>query len=579
MCAGPCRLPYDLICDNKTIDKGYLLSTKDLCGLEFIPFFVNSNVASLKIEGRMKTPEYVATVTRIYRKYIDLASNTDNFTIDPKDKQDLLQVFNRGNSSTGHLKNEPNKSIIYKEKPDNMGIYLGNITNIDKTKGHITTTLRSELSIGDSVCFENESSKYHVSELMIKKQNIKSGTPNSIVTFGRMKGNLHIGDKIFKIADKDLSTTALNSFSKEFKKSFLDCKLEFRPNEPIKISIYSDAFKICTSFVYDYIPEVAKTVGITKEKIITQFNKTCDTCFEFRDFDIDIYGDLFLPVSVLNDIRRTAVNNIQNCIINSFKRLSDATLPNCYIKNTEIKIPKTSILLNVLHLDFDYTKLKNVDNIYVPIKYFGDSNFKNVIFDLSKVAKLYVYLPTIVRKDYEFKLKSLLDFAKSNFDIYGIVVSNLSQFDLCHDLEIISNYTLNLYNSFSAEVLSDLGAKTITLSPELDRKTVEAFPNMNNELIVYGYIPVMNMNYCPFGKSNKCYKDCKKQCLYSSMIYLKDRFGAKYRVFLDNSQTITTIFNSKPLSVNFSDFNISSARFDFLDETILEINNIVSTLK
>ena len=73
MCAGPCRLPYDLICDNKTIDKGYLLSTKDLCGLEFIPFFVNSNIASLKIEGRMKTPEYVATVTRIYRKYIDLA--------------------------------------------------------------------------------------------------------------------------------------------------------------------------------------------------------------------------------------------------------------------------------------------------------------------------------------------------------------------------------------------------------------------------------------------------------------------------------------------------------------------------
>ena len=98
---GSCRLPYELIdtsC-NKIIDKGYLLSTKDLCGLSYIPNLINIGITSLKIEGRMKTHEYVATVTRIYRKYIDLAYTDAKFVIDDNDLKELLQVFNRGGFS------------------------------------------------------------------------------------------------------------------------------------------------------------------------------------------------------------------------------------------------------------------------------------------------------------------------------------------------------------------------------------------------------------------------------------------------------------------------------------------------
>lgn len=98
-CAGPCRLPYDLLENNKKIDSGYLLSTRDLCSLDFIPFFVNAGVDCLKIEGRMKNPEYVATVTRIYRKYIDLTLSNNDYIVDDNDKKELMQVFNRGMSS------------------------------------------------------------------------------------------------------------------------------------------------------------------------------------------------------------------------------------------------------------------------------------------------------------------------------------------------------------------------------------------------------------------------------------------------------------------------------------------------
>ena len=103
-CAGPCRLPYDLLENDKKINSGYLLSTKDLCGLDFIPSLIKSGVKCLKIEGRMKSAKYVATVTRIYRKYIDLALSNKEFVVDKKDKKDLIQIFNRGMSSSRTLR-------------------------------------------------------------------------------------------------------------------------------------------------------------------------------------------------------------------------------------------------------------------------------------------------------------------------------------------------------------------------------------------------------------------------------------------------------------------------------------------
>ena len=118
-CAQPCRLPYELMENDKTINKGYLLSPRDLCGLEYLPQLVNAGVSCLKIEGRMKTPEYVATVTRIYRKYLDLAISGETFEISQQDKNDLLQVFNRGGFSSGHLAPNANKDLVYKTKSNN----------------------------------------------------------------------------------------------------------------------------------------------------------------------------------------------------------------------------------------------------------------------------------------------------------------------------------------------------------------------------------------------------------------------------------------------------------------------------
>lgn len=589
-CAQPCRLPYELIDKNqKVLDKGYLLSTRDLCSLDNLPNLIKAGVSSLKIEGRMKSPEYVATVTRIYRKYIDIAhqylsGDISEYIIDEKDKNDLMQVFNRGGFSNGHLSDKPNKKLVYTEKQNNMGLPLGKIIKYNPNKGLITAKIENYLSIGDGISFENENTKYTISELMENDKNIKNAEPLQTITFGRMKGNINIGDKIYKISDKSLSTSALNSFNKEYYKNPIDCWLDICKDKKISVTACSKNFDLKISFVYDYIAQEAQNAPITKDKIITQFNKTLDTCFSFENIEINLDNNLFIPVSVLNDIRRETISKLQSKILSLFKRNSNLSLPIVNRVPISNKVtPKVSILLNILNLEFDYTKLANIDKVYIPLKYFNDIKFNDIISTLRAKFKLYIYLPVILRKDYLDITKNILNKAISKFKIHGVVLSNLSQLEILPNkqLDIIGNYTLNLYNAHTANKLDTLNIHTLTISPELDKDTINDICNncsIDTELIVYGNTPLMTMNYCLLGKTNKCHDKCNHTCISEDNYYLKDRIGFKFRVLPDSFQTISTIYNSKITSISHKDFNIKNIRIDILDEKIEEINNIIDTV-
>ena len=591
-CAQTCRLPYELIekrpnSSSTKLDKGYLLSTRDLCSLEYIPMLIDAGVTSFKIEGRMKSPEYVAIVTKIYRKYIDLAlDKTKKYEIDNIDREKLLQVFNRGGFSEGHLSSKENRNLVFKEKQNNMGIYLGKILKYNKNKGLITSNVQTDLSIGDSITFEKEPTKYIISELLDKNQNIKKAKNNQTVTFGRMKGNINIGDKIYKISDRSLSDEAKNSFSKENIKSKLDCNLKIKNGEKIEVQILCKKFGCYIKFVYDYIPEEAQKAEITKETIISKFNKTLDTEFEFENFDINLDNNLFIPVSVLNDIRRTGINMIRKKIIDSFKHnVSDKTLNMPHsIELHKHTSPKISLLLN--NLNIDYLKLDSVDKLYIPLKYFINNDYYSLLKYFSDNFNLYIYMPTIIRKNNIELSKKTIEKSINKFNLKGIVISNLSQLELLplnyEKLDIVGNYTLNLYNIFSAKCLKDLNLSTITISPELDEIGILDLcnnPFEYNELIVYGNTPVMTMNYCVLGKSNKCYKDCVKLCNSKNKYFLKDRMGFLFRIIPDNLQTISTIYNTKTTSINFDIFNVDFVRIDVLDEDINKINNIIKTVR
>ncbi len=139
-----------------------------------------------------------------------------------------------------------------------------------------------------------------------------------------------------------------------------------------------------------------------------------------------------------------------------------------------------------------------------------------------------------------------------------------------------------MFNSHSVLELKELGVSRFTLSPELDKPTIDALGNfgyLQKELIVYGRTPVLNMNYCLLGGTNRCYPDCKAKCTSNNRYYLKDRLNMKFPILPDNIQTVTTVYNSKITSVVPSDFNIDFARIDVLYEGVDEINDIISTVK
>ena len=584
-CAQPCRLPYSLHSisssnpsKEKFLDKGYLLSPRDLCSLENLPKLIKAGVKSLKIEGRMKSPTYVATVTKIYRKYIDLAykyinNEISKYEVTLIDKQNLMQVFNRGGFSSGHLQDEPNKKLIYPQKPNNMGIILGKILKYNSNKGLVTAKLENSLSIGDGISFENENTKYTISELMNKNVNIKFSEKGTTVTFGRMKGKIKIGDIIYKITDKELSFEALNSYSKENVKTYLSCSLKIRSNEKITVTVKSLNFGLEEFSEYNYIPETAKNAPITKEKITSQFNKTLNTCFEFSKIDIDMNEDLFIPTSVLNDIRRTAINLIETKILDSFKRISNLDkleFENFALCNLATSSQQKALLLNVLNIDYDYSKLKHFDKIYIPLKYFSNKKYKKVLHILESKSKLYIYMPVVIKDRFLPTIKSLVSKALETFNISGAVVSEMSSINLFKNKDLVANYNFNIFNSYSASEVEKLGFSSVTLSPELTAEELKNISIKDKEIIVYGKIPLMTMSYCLLGKSNRCYKDCKHLCLANDNYYLNDRYNFKFRILPDNIQTLTTIYNSRNISI--SNISAKCFRYDVLDETIDEIN-------
>ena len=607
-CAQPCRLPYKLLENNSVIDSGYLLSTRDICGLDFIPDMINAGVTCLKIEGRMKKPEYVATVTRIYRKYIDLAESSEPYVVDDADRKILMQAFNRGSFSCGHLSNEPNKKLVFKDKSDNMGLFLGKVEKYNSNKGYITVKLNEPIEVGDTVALERESGTYNVSEVMVSNKNIKGTKVGQTVTIGRMKGNIKLGDKIFKMSSKSQNSIANDSLRFENRKVALNCEVTVKENQPLEINITSandlDIYKnLNITSTLDVLPVEAKNRPISKDDIIAQINKTNSTPFNFANINVNLDDNLFLPkVSSLNELRRTALENVENFAISNIQRISDGINYNACNENSKnannsnSDENKISVLLTILNEKYDYSSLEGIDIVYIPLKYFVNKKYSNILETLSKKFELYIYLPTIIKANYRNLLSLNIENAIKSYNIKGFVLSNISNLLLLdnvlencslnkNNFNFIANYTFNIFNNHSVKELKELGFNRFTISPELNKETILDLTSSNtevlaSELIVYGKTPLMNMNYCLLGKANKCYPNCDAKCNSCNKYYLKDRLGLNFEIIPDNIQTVTTIYNSKTTSIESTDFVSTNVfRIDVIDESIDDINNIVSIVK
>ena len=601
-CAQPCRMYYNMLetSDNvsyKNIGKGFLISPRDLCGLDFIPDLIKAGVKSFKLEGRMKTPEYVATVTRIYRKYIDLALSDNDYIVDKNDLHDLMLAFNRGGFSKGCLGGDDNHDYVFEEKPSNQGLYIGNISKIDKKNGLISLKTNEPLDIGDTFLVQQEDHKYTISEILKNGSHVKSAAIGDLVTIGRVKGKLELGDKVFKINSSIISKEIKEFNSHEHVKIPLVANFKALIGKPLELEVVSldepgnTYFGLSTTISNEIQPIEAISNPISKERLIEQLNKTTDTNFEFKQINIEMDDNLYIPkISSINALRRDALNDLYQKGIDNFVRKLPEKLSSTKLVNQHVfpSVRTYSVLLNSIDNSMDYSSLKNVDRVYIPLKFFIKKEFESKLLEISQFTDCYIDIPTIVRDNFRNVFYNNFDEKVNKFNIKGLVISNLSGIEFMMKyvgkLDIVSKYTLNIYNNHTIDELKKVGVNRVTISPELDTDTLIDLCNNSSlptEFLVYGKLPVMHIQYCPLGKSNKCYPTCSMKCKTSTRFYLEDRLGYKFEFVPDNMQTITKIYNSKINSIDYAKFPFDSCLISITDEDNLDeiIYNVKNNIK
>lgn len=576
-CAGTCRLPYSLLKDGQEKEKGYLLSSKDVCTLDILPELIEAGVKSFKIEGRMKSKEYVGIVTSIYRKYIDLAESNQEYLVDEKDREMLMQIFNRGGFSTGYLKGKLGKNMMYTKRPNHIGTLLGEVISYNPNKGHVKIKLCKELDLGDSIAIGDSSCK--ISELMQKNNNIKMAKANDIVTIGRIKGKIKPKDKVYKTVSIKLNQEMDQKIGKENIKRKVNCNIELKQDEVIKLELQDIDTNISVKLEGDSVVKKADNAGITSKRIEEQLSKTGNTIFKIENINIKMDESIIVPISSLNEIRRRGLEELEHKLLESFKReqvnLKLDVKEEKFIPKEEVKV---TLCLNKISKEIDYANLKNVDNVYIPFKYFLDEDLKESIENISKKFSTYILLPAITKSNYEKLLYNNLP--KISERVEGIVISNLSQIYEIEKLgingkKLVANYTMNIENNFTVEELKKLGVCKYIVPPETEKETIRGLTeNIEKETIVYGRTLLMTTEYCTIGTLKNCPAMCQK-----GRYTLKDRMGFEFPIYTDRINCNNLIYNSKITSISYKDLQTDSIKIDILEETREEIQRIIDIQK
>lgn len=537
-CAGPCRLPYTLIKNNKPLKTEglYLLSPKELNTSKQIKEILKSNVQSLKIEGRMKSKEHVGFVTKMYRELID-----NNYT--NNNEKDLKKLFNR-DFTQGHLFNQKNTNLMNIKSPNHIGIEIGKVTNINKK---IQIKLTDDLSQNDGIRFKESNKGLIINKLYNKKGLLIKNAKKGDTVYLDNKINIKSLDTVLKTTDYNLIENLKNYKERKIPVNF---KIIAKENKSLEVSISDGIYIIMKT---GNIIQKSITSPITKENIIKQISKLGSTPFTINKIDIIMDNNIFIPLKELNEIRRilteklifekTKTNRLLPSTKNehSYKIINNDISINAFVTN-ESQLKTLLHKVNSIYTD-DY-------NLYLKYKN------KNVYFKTDRTST----------NPPEMSNENLL--LTELGDIYKYPKNN----------NCISDYFLNVVNSYSINFLEKKGIKKVTLSPELSLNQIHDISKYNNnvEVIIYGTLELMVMNHCIIAMNDRC-PNCKHD-----KYFLKNKQNELFPIITKNCKThimhhkkIDLLNNIKELK----EMGITNYRLELFDENEIQIQNILNKIK
>lgn len=571
-CAQPCRLPYTLINESNLESKrGYFLSTKDICTLNDIEAIINSGTASLKIEGRMKRPEYVAGVVSAYRKAIDSVYSNKEYDVKEEEKK-LLKLFNREGFSKAYLFGNVGKDMMAYNFSKNTGIKLGKVLN----DGEVL--LEEEVNLKDGI---RAGEKGALVSKIIKagKEVLAAKNGDKVKLYPEFYKK---SDIIYKTSDEKFLRELSESYEEQYKKKIvLDLVVKFEVGKPmlLKAVINKEVYSEC----FGENVEKAQKKPVTKEKLEENLRKTGNTPFEIKNIKFENYEEGFLPVSHINLVRRELLERLQNSITRKFKRETKAALDFSAQNNKEeYKLPEFMIGV-CFENQFEAAIGMGFKDIIIDL--FAKKAPKSLkLYKLEDGLNIYLKIPNIIKDEFEEVCK-LID--ENITSIKGIVTANAGIIRKYRSrINIIGDYKLNIFNSFAALFYKDL--KGVCISTELSRQEIRGISEkrlVETQLLVYGKIETMVSEYCPIGSTfgGKCSKSkCTGACLNGNYV-LKDRKGVSFNVVTDK-YCRSHVYNPIPLNLldkiyEIREMGVDSLRIDFIDEDENQVKKVLKMIK
>ncbi len=584
-CAQPCRMKYTIVDTenneslNRKFDEKHILSLKDLNTIDDLEEIIDSGVTSLKVEGRMKKPEYVATIIEKYRKKIDGIELNEDYNITQDEKDDMAQMFNRG-FTKGFLKHDFGNDIVTLDKPNNRGVFIGEVSKIDKSFTYIR--LKENLNAGDGIQIRIDDGREQgliVSDIVMNKD---------VARIDSIR-NVKPGDKVYKTLDVDLNKEARESFREEDvdKKHPLYMEIDITIDKPVVLKVIDKGRE--TVIKSEETAELARKVSLTRDRVTEQMGKLGNTPYKLEDIKVSIEESSMVRVSVLNDLRRSAVDELIK-FRSDFNRREVIDRKALKEKTNRLfafpkkgKSASRKISVKVDNIDqFNQLDLDKLDRIYLNFK----TDLTNAIIKTKKHEKE-IYLATekiIENKDFK-ELEVLLNNIKEYID--GVSVNNLGTLKFIKDnyeTKIHADIGLNIFNSQAVKLLSENKVNSTTLSPELKLNQIETIARneiLDYEVVGYGYLPLMVLKHCPMSviKNCKSTDDCE-------ICELKEGYGLLDRkdMVFDFKRTgnSTIVYNSQPIVVpehlnTIYNSHVDMVRLDFTVEDNINIKKIQET--
>ena len=519
-CAQSCRLPYSLYDSNGkkiSMDGDYILSPKDLFGLDSVFELICAGVDSFKIEGRMKKPLYVAACTKAYRKCVDYIFDNiiqENFVLDnlsdnvrinneyeqlvSECRQEMASVFNRGGFTKGYYYKKNGKDMMSMLSPGHMGTDIGIITGINKNQ--ISIKPDKAVNKGDILVIRE------VTPEITLTCNIDSGINKEIYLNVPRAKEIKCGMHVFRMLDYS-TNMALSKYKDNDRKIPVTGKITLKQDQP---AIFQISVNDYTAKCKGAIVEKAASKPVTENIVIEKLRQTGETLFEFKDLLIEMDSNIFIPMKALKQLRRDCFTLLEETVKNSYKRI---TLSEHNENNiTEhININKDNKALHIIMSSMEQlavieeymTVIDDNIEISLDLQYFSKSD---IIMLTEKHKKIGLVLPMVFRKR---AYEELNDMSLEAFD--RITVKNIDELAYLkhrnYTGKVIIDYSLYVMNDNAASfMLSQFKDIVITLPVELNKAQLKQLNShiAESEWIIYNYQPLMVSAQCFRENSSGC---------------------------------------------------------------------------